>query len=113
VNVHAKQVLLAQGEPISHVYFPLGGLYSLAVIMTNGRMAETAAIGNDGLIGLTSVLGAPVTPVEVLCHVPYPLLRISADVLARHVAERPTIREAILHFATALLIQTQRNAACN
>src|SRR5919201_1607434 len=57
VELRARQVLFEQGEPVRHVYFPLGGLCSLAVVMGDGRAVEASVVGTDGLVGLPVVLG--------------------------------------------------------
>jgi CRP-like cAMP-binding protein len=113
VELRARQVLFEQGEPVRHVYFPLGGLCSLAVVMGDGRAVEASVVGTDGLVGLPVVLGAERSLAEAMCHVPDGALRMPAAALRCHLAERAAVRDVLLRFAVALLAQTLHNAACN
>jgi hypothetical protein len=37
-----------------YVYFPAGAVISLQCLMTNGNAGETAAVGNEGMVGTAS-----------------------------------------------------------
>ena len=41
-------LLQEAGDPIEHVYFPLGGMISLLAVMQTGDAVETATIGREG-----------------------------------------------------------------
>lgn len=113
VQLGQQQVLLLQNEPVRHAYFPLAGLFTLLRVMRSGRAAGTAVVGLEGAIGASAVLADKLSAVEAVCHVPGPALRVPADCVRRNVADRPTVREALLAHIAALLEQTQRNAGCN
>src|SRR5262245_53576925 len=50
-------VLQEQGQTIARVYFPHSGLITLLCMLPEGHAVDTATIGREGAIGLTSGLG--------------------------------------------------------
>ena len=56
-SLEAHQVLYTAGREISHVYFPVSGMISLVVKMTDADDVEATTIGNEGLIGIAVILG--------------------------------------------------------
>src|SRR5438093_3952654 len=52
---YAKQLYL-QKDPIDCVYFPLTCVVSLLVGVTDGPKVEMATIGNEGMVGFSTVL---------------------------------------------------------
>ena len=47
------QMLYDAGEAVEEVWFPMSGVVSLMTILDDDRMIETAAIGREGLVGVT------------------------------------------------------------
>ncbi|HWW11962.1 MAG TPA: cyclic nucleotide-binding domain-containing protein, partial [Brevundimonas sp.] len=47
------QMLYDAGEALDEVWFPLTGVVSLMTVLEDDRMVETAAIGREGLVGVT------------------------------------------------------------
>lgn len=45
-----------------YAYFPVSAVVSLQYLMTNGNAAETAAVGNEGMVGTSIFMGADSTP---------------------------------------------------
>ena len=52
VELQKGQVLYRIDEPVTHVFFPHGGLVSLVVLMESGETAEVSLIGREGLAAL-------------------------------------------------------------
>jgi CRP-like cAMP-binding protein len=50
-------VLLERGEEFDRVYFPLGGMLSLHVVMHDGKAIEIATVGREGVVGAMAGLG--------------------------------------------------------
>ena len=70
-----KDDVYRSGEPIDHVYFPRTGLISSVIGMLDGSTAEVAAIGFEGMLGVTAVLGADKCDEHVFCQVEPSLCR--------------------------------------
>lgn len=57
VQLRYKQVLYAANKPIEFVYFLQTGVGSLVSTMHNRAASEVGTIGNEGIVGLPTVLG--------------------------------------------------------
>ncbi|MGV8929851.1 MAG: Crp/Fnr family transcriptional regulator [Brevundimonas sp.] len=107
------QMLYDAGEAIDDVWFPMSGVISLMTILEDDRMIETAAIGREGLVGVTcgpmngraaSRAIAQVDGVSACCP---------ADVFADALEASEAMRMALAKFTESLFAQVQQTAACN
>lgn len=107
------QMLYDAGEAVEEVWFPMSGVVSLMTILEDDRMIETAAIGREGLVGVTcgpmnaraaSRAIAQVEGVSACCP---------ADVFADALQESEAMRTALAKFTESLFAQVQQTAACN
>lgn len=57
----AGDVLFEAGERITSVYFPVAGQVSLLIAAEDGSEVESAAIGNEGVVGLGGLLADDVS----------------------------------------------------
>jgi CRP-like cAMP-binding protein len=113
VQLGFKQVLSAPHEPISHAYFPLGGLVSLLTVMADGTALEVGLIGNEGVVGLPVFLGAESTPGRVICLIPSDALRLPTEAFRAEVAAGSALDRVLRHYAQGLFTQIAQTAACN
>jgi CRP-like cAMP-binding protein len=118
--VHLEHVLLPYGwvvhEPgarLDYVYFPVTSIVSLVYIMENGASAEIAIVGNEGLVGIMSMLGGGTTPNWAMVEVRGCAYRMSADRLKQMFMRNDALQHALLHYVQALMIQTAQIAVCN
>jgi CRP-like cAMP-binding protein len=109
----AHQVLYAPGREITDVYFPVGGMISVVVKMTDAADVEVATIGNEGLIGIPVILGVTSTPMEALCQIPGRGLKIPAGVLREEIRRTASLNRLLLRYAEAVMVQVAQHAACN
>src|SRR6185503_3754101 len=58
VPLSVNQVLYEQGDKIDFVYFPLDSVTSGLAIMEDGTTIETAMVGREGLVGISTILGS-------------------------------------------------------
>lgn len=107
------QMLYDAGEAVEEVWFPMSGVVSLMTILDGDRMVETAAIGREGLVGVTcgpmnaraaSRAIAQVEGVSACCP---------SDVFAAALEASEGMRVALARFTESLFAQVQQAAACN
>lgn len=107
------QMLYDAGEAVAEVWFPMSGVVSLMTILDDDRMIETAAIGREGLVGVTcgpmnaraaSRAIAQVEGVSACCP---------SEVFAAALEASEAIRGALARFTESLFAQVQQTAACN
>lgn len=107
------QMLYDAGEAVEEVWFPMSGVVSLMTLLDDDRTVETAAIGREGLVGVTcgpmnaraaSRAIAQVEGISACCP---------SDVFAEALQESEGMRTALAKFTESLFAQVQQAAACN
>jgi CRP-like cAMP-binding protein len=101
------------GEPISFFCFPLTAVASTVTCMSNGDVIEAVTIGNEGVVGISAILGGGSGTFRSFIQVPGEGCLISADVFLRVVHERPEVRGFLLKYANVLINVISQSAACN
>src|SRR5262249_22247361 len=56
-SLTVRDLLHKPGELIEHVYFPGGGFCSIVTVLEDGEMVEVAAVGREGMVGVTAEPG--------------------------------------------------------
>ncbi len=112
LSLTLNQVLVAPGQPFPYVYFPTDGMCCLLVVMEDGRSAEVALVGSEGVVGLPLVLGREHSPHQVKCQLPNRGLRMVPDAFRRHVQASAALHELLLRYAGVQLTVSTRNTAC-
>src|SRR3990172_8834489 len=55
------EVLYEPGTQLRHAYFPTTSIVSLHYVMESGASAETAGVGNEGVVGVSLFMGGETT----------------------------------------------------
>jgi CRP-like cAMP-binding protein len=120
LTVHLTTVGLPQGTvvyevgtEVEQVYFPHHGMFSLLVVMHDGKAIETATVGREGVIGAMAGLGLYKSLVRVNVQLPMTASRISSAAFRRSVASSQPIRDLCIRYNEVLLTQARITAACN
>ena len=56
------EVLYETGEELRYVYFPTTSIVSKYCVLENGASTEIAVIGNEGIIGISILMGGGTMP---------------------------------------------------
>lgn len=109
-----KELVYEQGDPIHAVAFPLHGVFSLLSFMRDGRGAEVATVGNEGIVGLPAFL-QPALPQthRAICQVAGDALVLRADELRALAASSDAVHTALHGYAQALIVQIAQGSVCN
>jgi CRP-like cAMP-binding protein len=113
VPLSRGEVLYRPEEPVTHVYFPLRGTVSVVSLFADGGCVEVGMVGNEGLFGISVLLGSITTPLEAVVQLPGEALRVRADLLKREFQKCGTLHDVIMRYAQAFMIQIAQAAACN
>jgi hypothetical protein len=62
VDLGLGDVIYESGSAQPYVYFPTDSIVSLLYVMENGSSAEIAIVGNEGLVGISLLMGGATTP---------------------------------------------------
>ena len=109
----AYQVLYAAGREITHVYFPLSGVISLVIKLTDDDEVEATTIGNEGFVGVPVVLGVASTTLQVVGQIPGRALKIPARVVLDEFRRATGLNRLLLCYADAMMVQLAQHTACN
>jgi hypothetical protein len=62
VRIPLGEILYEPGEQLRHAYFPTTAIVSLHHVMESGASAESAGVGNEGVVGVSLFMGGNTTP---------------------------------------------------
>ncbi|HEX8073037.1 MAG TPA: Crp/Fnr family transcriptional regulator [Pyrinomonadaceae bacterium] len=104
--------LIGADEVVRFVYFPEDAVISCHADMQDGKSAEVAMIGKDGLTGLPWLLGARPAAHSLNVAVGGSALRVRRAELERELQRGAALRQALLTYAGEYVTQVAQRAAC-
>jgi CRP-like cAMP-binding protein len=113
VSLTRAEEVCRQDSPLSHVYFPLSGIYATVVGLEDGRVIEAATVGNEGLIGIAAVLGLGFSPKTATTPVPGDCLRLTVPVLRSALKPDSALDRVLRRYAAYALRNAYQTVACN
>jgi len=113
VTLRVGEVLYRPDQSQPYAYFPIDCIISILYITEDGHSAEMAMVGNDGLLGICSLLGGMTTPSWAIVQNPGRALRLRTPVLVNLFNSHASIRLQMLRYIQALMTQMSQTAACN
>src|SRR5687768_3426854 len=110
-----KKYFHKQGERIDRVIFPSSGVASVVNVMADGRMVETATVGNEGALGSSVFLGGDIALADGFVQVPGdgPALAMSASVFRNELARHGPFYDVLSAYSQALQALIMQSTACN
>jgi CRP-like cAMP-binding protein len=112
VELAQGAVLYEAGERIKEVYFPEEATISYLSSTAEGETLEVCVIGNEGVVGLSSVL-ADTTAFRAVVQLPGRAYVMKRDVLRKEFKRLEMLHRVLLHYTNAVLIQIAQTAVCN
>ena len=106
-------VLCEAGDLPTHAYFPTTAIVSLLYVMEDGASAETAMVGNDGMVGVTLFMGGQSAPNRAVVRSAGAALRLNAEALKVAFNGSRTVKRLLLRYSQALITQMAQTAVCN
>jgi CRP-like cAMP-binding protein len=107
------QMLYDAGEAVDEVWFPLRGVVSLMTMLPDDKMIETAAIGREGLVGVTCgpmnarAFSRAISQSEGVAAC------LPNDIFSDALGKSEAMRMSLAKFTEGLFAQVQQTAACN
>ena len=106
-------VVYESGGHIGYVYFPTTCIVSMLYVMESGASAEIAIAGNEGLVGISLLMGGESTPSRAVVQSAGQGYRVKANVLKREFALGAQLQHLALRYTQALITQMAQTAVCN
>ncbi len=113
VQLTLNQVIHEAGSRINDVYFPTTCLVSLNSTAESGASAGLAMTGNDGLVGISAVLGGETSPYRVVVQNAGGAYRLHTELLQWHLDHGTELQRLALRYTQNLMLQMAQTAVCN
>jgi CRP-like cAMP-binding protein len=109
-----RESLYEQGETIDEVVFPLTGVFSLVLVMEDGRAVEVATVGNEGFVGLPVFLQATLTSAHrAFAQIPGDAVVMEPAAFMQLTNAGGPFQTALQRYAQALITLIAQGSACN
>lgn len=113
ISLNSRDTVQESGQKLEYAYFPLTCAMSLVITMENGDTVEAATVGNEGMVGVSLLMGATESIVTAFVQVPGEALRISRQALEEELRAGGAFPDLMRRYAEAYLTQVMQAAACN
>lgn len=105
-------MLYEPGEQLQHAYFPTTSIVSLHYVTESGASAETAAVGNEGVVGVSLFTGGNTMPSSAVVLTAGHAYRMDRHRLKKEFDCAGPMQGLMLRYTQALLTQMMQTAAC-
>jgi CRP-like cAMP-binding protein len=112
VSLCAGERLSGAGEPVRFIYFPESCVISCQADMQDGRSAEVAMIGSEGVAGITALVGTSPAAHSLNVSVTGSALRVGTDDFKREVMRGDGVQQSLLAYAGEYITQISQRSAC-
>jgi CRP-like cAMP-binding protein len=82
-------------------------------VMADGASAEIAIVGNEGILGISLIMGGDTTPSRAVVQSAGHAFRLEADLLKIEFARFGPTMHLLLRYTQALITQILQTAVCN
>lgn len=113
VSLTTNQVLYEQGDKIEVLYFPLDSVASKLAIMEDGTTIETAMVGCEGVVGMSTILGSGLSRQWVWVTVAGNALQLDPKFLDHLMVQNEGALKALLKSYRLLITQVSQRCVCN
>ncbi|MCF8161161.1 MAG: Crp/Fnr family transcriptional regulator [Polaromonas sp.] len=107
------QMLYDPGTQMRHAYFPTTSIVSLHYVTESGASAETAGVGNEGVVGISLFMGGDTTSSSAVVQTAGHAYRLDRHLLKQVFDEAGPLQRLLLRYTQALMTQMAQTAACN
>jgi CRP-like cAMP-binding protein len=106
-------ILYEPGAQMLHAYFPTTAIVSLHYVMASGASAESAGVGNEGVVGISLFMGGDTTPSSAVVQTAGHGYRLAGRLLKQEFIRGGLMQHLLLRYTQALITQMTQTAACN
>jgi len=107
------KMLYEPGGQLQHAYFPTTAIVSLHYVMESGASAETAGVGNEGVVGISLFMGGNTTSSSAVVQTAGHAYRLERRLLMQEFNRAGALQRLLLRYTQALITQMAQTAACN
>lgn len=113
VTMQLGMVVCEPGIELQYAYFPTTSIVSLLHHTKNGASAETAVIGNEGVVGVSLFMGGGSVLTRMIVNGAGYGFRLRKSILDEEFARGGALQQLLLRYTQALITQTSQTVVCN
>jgi len=113
VPLPLRAVMYESGRVMRHVYFPTDSIVSLQYVMENGSSTAILVVGNEGLLGISLLMGGEATPSRSLVQSAGYAYRLPRSRVKDEFGRHGQLLVLMLRYTQALITQVAQTAVCN
>jgi len=113
VSLPLGAMLYEPGGQLQYAYFPTTAIVSLHYVMESGASAESAGVGNEGVVGISLFMGGDTTPSSAVVQTAGDAYRLGRRLLKQEFDRTGPLQLLLLRYTQALMTEMAQTAACN
>jgi CRP-like cAMP-binding protein len=113
VDLPEGEEFYSHREEITHIHFPTTCVAAVYRRLPDGRAAEVASIGKEGMVGFGALIDGRAVFGETLVQIPGKALRIGADQMSMLFFKHARFQEVALHYLRFLISQIMQSVLCH
>ena len=113
VQMQLGDMIYEPGGRLQFAYFPITAIVSLHYVMESGATAETAAVGNEGMVGVPLIMGSDSTPSSAVVQIAGDGYRLDERLLKAEFRRGGIMQQLLLRYTQALVTLMTQTVACN
>jgi CRP-like cAMP-binding protein len=107
------EMLYEPGGQLRHAYFPTTSIVSLHYVLESGATAESAGVGNEGVVGVALFMGGETTSSSAVVQTGGHAYRLPGRLLKQEFNRGGFLQGLLLRYTQALMTQVCQTAVCN
>ena len=107
------RMIFSPDEQLQHAYFPTSSIVSLHYIVESGASAETASVGNEGVVGVSLFMGGDTTSSSAVVQTAGHAYRLERRLMLSAFNAGGLFQKILLRYTQSLLTQMAQTAVCN
>lgn len=113
ISLSLGAMLYEPGGQLQHVYFPTSAIVSLHYVTESGATAESASVGNEGVVGISLFMGGNSTSSSAVVMAQGHAYRLSGQLLKAEFSRAEFLHRLLLRYTQALITQVAQTLVCN
>src|ERR1700741_4866830 len=98
VEMPLGHMLYEPGGRLQHAYFPTTAIVSLHYVMESGASAESAGVGNEGVVGIALFMGGGTTPSSAVVQTAGHAYRLGSGLLKEEFTHAGALQHMLLRY---------------
>jgi CRP-like cAMP-binding protein len=112
VDLELGEELYSHRDEITHIHFPISCVAAVYRSLPDGRTAEVASIGNEGMVGIGALIDGRSLLGETIVQVSGKAIRVSSDVISLEFVENCDFQRIALHYIRFYISQVMQSVLC-